>query len=398
MGTVELSGRTEQIDPLVDPIYGHPCVYYAVQVTEKQGKHSKIIYDQTSDSQPFYLVDDTGRVPVYPAGAKFYFEKDINMTTGFIKNMFSSVDPSTKRFIGSLSCSSSASLSIEARIVARNELIYVLGYAAPADAPATISERVSEAGRKVWSMVDVARKLKSDRKRMAELDENKDGTIDAMEWDQGLQQYKKEIEQAVPEAKEKESPRPLPSDSPVVIRKSPEGLLVLADKQEREFISQMDSRIKKQIVGGPILTAVCLAFLAFLFGFFDHKYQYDPYRNAAQDIQSAISTAQNSDRRILLEVGGDWCIWCQRLEEFLKNNPDMRGYLDEHYVIVKVNVSPENPNQEVLSRYPPAPGVPHFFVLDKNGTFMYSQPTDELESGETYDQNAFLLFLKKCSL
>src|ERR1044072_6826832 len=50
--------------------------------------------------------------------------------------------------------------------------------------------------------------------------------------------------------------------------------------------------------------------------------KYDPQRNAAQDIRDAVAEAKRSHRRILLEVGGEWCIWCNRLEDFFFAHPN----------------------------------------------------------------------------
>ena len=65
---------------------------------------------------------------------------------------------------------------------------------------------------------------------------------------------------------------------------------------------------------------------------------------------------------------------------------------------MKVNKSDENDNTDFLSKYPEIPGYPHFFVLDQDGTFLHSQGTGELESGQGYDEEVFLSFLKKWKL
>ncbi|NND96279.1 MAG: hypothetical protein HKN47_02990 [Pirellulaceae bacterium] len=62
---------------------------------------------------------------------------------------------------------------------------------------------------------------------------------------------------------------------------------------------------------------------------------------------------------------------------------------------MKVNTGSDNENAEFLSEYPEVPAYPHFFVLEHDGTFLDSQGTGELESGNGYDQDAFLAFLEK---
>jgi thiol:disulfide interchange protein len=121
--------------------------------------------------------------------------------------------------------------------------------------------------------------------------------------------------------------------------------------------------------------------------------QYDPKRNADQDIQEAVVEAKRTKRRILLEVGGEWCSWCHRLDEFFTAHPELIALRDKNYVTVKINFSEENPNKEVLSRYDTIPGYPHIFVLDSDGKLLHSQNTSPLESGKSYDLERITVFL-----
>lgn len=123
--------------------------------------------------------------------------------------------------------------------------------------------------------------------------------------------------------------------------------------------------------------------------------KFDPARDAAKDIADAVAEANRSGRRVLLDVGGEWCIWCHKLDEFFATNPDAAELLQANYVAVKVNFSPENENQAVLSRYPEIPGYPHFFVLDESGTVLHSQGTGDLEEGDHHDRDKVMAFLRK---
>jgi len=120
-----------------------------------------------------------------------------------------------------------------------------------------------------------------------------------------------------------------------------------------------------------------------------HKYvpvtEYDPKRDAAKDITNAIKEAQRTNKHILLEVGGEWCSWCHRLDKFFLDNADLAQLRDKNFVTVKVNFSEENKNEPILSRYPPISGYPHIFFLDSNGKLLLSQDTSPLESGKSYD-------------
>jgi thioredoxin-related protein len=112
---------------------------------------------------------------------------------------------------------------------------------------------------------------------------------------------------------------------------------------------------------------------------------FDPKADAVKQVKAAVAKASAENKHILLEVGGAWCSWCHKLEAFLGESNGIREALDAAFVVVKINVSPENENVEFMSAYPEVRGYPHIFVLDSDGTFLHSQETGALESGETYD-------------
>jgi thiol:disulfide interchange protein len=122
---------------------------------------------------------------------------------------------------------------------------------------------------------------------------------------------------------------------------------------------------------------------------------FDPNRDAAADIKDAIALADSTHRHVLLDVGGEWCIWCRRLDTLFRSHADLDSTLHANYVVVKVNFSKENENKEVLSHYPEIPGYPHIFVLDEHGKLLKSQDTGELEAGKHHDPAKVMAFLLK---
>jgi len=123
--------------------------------------------------------------------------------------------------------------------------------------------------------------------------------------------------------------------------------------------------------------------------------RYDTHNNAARDIQDAIAEARLTGKRVLLEVGGEWCVWCHRMDRYFEENPKLLELRERDFITVKINFSPANENKKVLSAYPEIQGYPHIFVLDTDGKFLHSQNTGDLESGKSYDLEKFIAFLKK---
>ena len=122
---------------------------------------------------------------------------------------------------------------------------------------------------------------------------------------------------------------------------------------------------------------------------------YDASRDPAKDLQAAIAKATQTNKRILLDVGGDWCVYCNIMDETFASHPELQKVRDTHYVTVRVNYSPENPNEAFLSKYPKIADYPHFFVLDSKGVLLHSQPTHPFEHGKSYKAGKIDAFLKK---
>jgi len=123
--------------------------------------------------------------------------------------------------------------------------------------------------------------------------------------------------------------------------------------------------------------------------------KFDPTRDPVKDLASAVALASKSDQRILLDVGGEWCPWCRKLDKFFDDNKDVGEFLHKDFIVVKINFSQENQNAKFLSQYPTIKGYPHMFVLDADGKLLHSQNTGDLENGDHHDHDKVLAFLKK---
>ena len=123
--------------------------------------------------------------------------------------------------------------------------------------------------------------------------------------------------------------------------------------------------------------------------------KFDPQRNAAADLATATAAAKAQHKRVLVDVGGEWCPWCHILDRFVAANADVKKIVDENYVWLRLNWSPQNRNEAVLSRWPRVKGYPHLFVLDGDGRLVHSQDTGQLEAGKDYDKDKVLAFLRQ---
>ena len=122
---------------------------------------------------------------------------------------------------------------------------------------------------------------------------------------------------------------------------------------------------------------------------------FDPLRDPFNDLQIAVDSATKTNKRIILDVGGEWCIWCHRIDTFMRDTEGVNSLIEENFIIVKVNYSKENKNEKFLSQYPAIEGYPHFFVLDSDGKLLHFQSTGDLEKDKDYDKEKFISFLKQ---
>lgn len=127
--------------------------------------------------------------------------------------------------------------------------------------------------------------------------------------------------------------------------------------------------------------------------FFDRK--YDPTANPFRQLDAVKEQAANEGKRILLDVGGEWCIWCHRLDDLFRANKDLADLVNKHYIVMKVNVSIDNKNEIFMAQFPKVAGYPHLFILDAAGKVVHSQDSGQLEEGKGHSKEKVAEFLKK---
>lgn len=125
---------------------------------------------------------------------------------------------------------------------------------------------------------------------------------------------------------------------------------------------------------------------------------YDPKADAEKDIQNLIAKAKKEKKNIMIQAGGNWCIWCLRFNNFVQTTPELKQIVDDNYLYYHLNYSPDNKNEKVFSKYGnPGDkfGYPVFIVLNKDGKQIHIQPSDVLEEGKGYSLDKVKDFLQK---
>lgn len=113
---------------------------------------------------------------------------------------------------------------------------------------------------------------------------------------------------------------------------------------------------------------------------------YNPKADVNKDVAAAVATAKKEGKHVLIQVGGNWCIWCYRFHDFVAKDTALTRILEANYVVYHLNWSPENKNLAYLKKlgYPQRFGFPAFVVLDAGGTRLHTQDSGLLEEGKGY--------------
>ncbi len=125
---------------------------------------------------------------------------------------------------------------------------------------------------------------------------------------------------------------------------------------------------------------------------------YDDQRDPFADAKAALTLAQASNRQVLIEIGGNWCSWCKKMDSFLDKNPDVYQALHQQYVLLKINVSDSNENSAFMKSLPPVLGYPHMYVATAQGKMILSKDTAELLENDNYSKVQWLNFLNDWSV
>jgi thioredoxin-related protein len=120
----------------------------------------------------------------------------------------------------------------------------------------------------------------------------------------------------------------------------------------------------------------------------DLEHIYDPAADASADLARIEKQAAAENKHILVQIGGNWCIWCKRFYKFVKDDAALQGLVDKNYIIYHLNYSKENKNLPILKTlgYPQRFGFPVLVVLDAKGNRLHTQNSALLESADTYDK------------
>jgi thiol:disulfide interchange protein len=89
-------------------------------------------------------------------------------------------------------------------------------------------------------------------------------------------------------------------------------------------------------------------------------------------VVAALDRAKKSHKRVLIDLGANWCVDCVVLANFLKL-PEMQRFMTAHYELVSVDVGRFDRNQQIPARFGITgrlKGVPTLLIVTPDGKLM----------------------------
>jgi thiol:disulfide interchange protein len=154
----------------------------------------------------------------------------------------------------------------------------------------------------------------------------------------------------------------------------------------------------------PILAMAALAILQATSLYSNPEYPakgpdiFDVHADGTAQVTAALARATAEHKRVLLDFGANWCIWCRRLHSTFETDPAVSRALNQGFVVVMIDVNTrkgEKRNAAVNEKYgdPIVHGIPVLVVLDSDGKQLTTKDSGELEEGDGHSPAKIRAFL-----
>ena len=121
---------------------------------------------------------------------------------------------------------------------------------------------------------------------------------------------------------------------------------------------------------------------------------YDPKASGKAQIAEAVAKARANNQRVLVQFGGNWCVFCEALDNLIAQTPALAAQ-HARYVAIHVDAG-ANPELNEVYGKPYDLGFPVLLVLDGDGKLLHTQASTvfQLPNALGHDPAAVHEFLK----
>jgi len=127
---------------------------------------------------------------------------------------------------------------------------------------------------------------------------------------------------------------------------------------------------------------------------------YDSRADGEQQLKAALAKAQKEQKRVLLDLGANWCSDSQAMYRLLQTDAAIRQEIQQHFVLVLVDVNEQDGparNRPLLQHLgnPLTRGIPVLLVLDSKGELLNKEPAERLNDSAYSEPARVLAYLQK---
>lgn len=122
---------------------------------------------------------------------------------------------------------------------------------------------------------------------------------------------------------------------------------------------------------------------------------YDEGADANAAVNAALADARSSNRRVLIDLGGNWCPDCVVLANIMRL-PNVAPFVAAHYDVVEVDVGRINRNLQIPARFgitKRPDGVPSVLIVDADGKLLNQGHTEALSDAHSMEPQAVVDWL-----
>jgi len=124
---------------------------------------------------------------------------------------------------------------------------------------------------------------------------------------------------------------------------------------------------------------------------------YDKSADADAQVNAALVKAKAEGKRVLIDMGGNWCPDCVILSNVMRL-PEVAPFVAAHYEVVLVDMGRFNKNMQIPKRFgvnERIEGAPALMVLDSDGNLLDAGHLTELDTARTMQPQAIVDWLAK---
>ena len=113
-------------------------------------------------------------------------------------------------------------------------------------------------------------------------------------------------------------------------------------------------------------------------------YQFDPEVDPAQHYRTALSSANDQGKLVLMVFGSEWCPDCRSLNQKMTQSP-LRQTVEKNFVVAHVDIGNWDLNMAFTANFgqPVAKGIPSIAIIEPAGKILYVSEAGEFASARS---------------